>query len=438
MTAKKKLSREIWIDLTDMLVWRGHFTGIQRVVYEYATRFSKDGARFCAFDEVDERFFEVSPSILDIDNRDILAQDTMKTPISARRRIRRILGLPYYVLPDKHKKMLRPTVDYANYLARAFMNRITRVQKIDKESAYASMPTADFSKGDTLLLLGAGWNIPSLAQAIKALKEETGLRICLHINDLLPIYQPQLFSDELVSSFKPYVESILNNADIVTVISKATMRDVLTFCKDRGLKIPEMHVVRLGDDIKTVSPRRPIGMKEEEKFILSVGTFEIRKNYILLYQAIKLAQLEDYHLPRIVIAGKKGWLTQDLAHILSRDPYLPDHMLWLEDVSDEELQWLFDKCIFTVFPSLSEGWGLPVAESLRRGKLCLSSGVSSMLEIGNGLVDYFLPYDARECLGKMQYHLAEDRYLEENIHIKKNYRATSWDYSYDQMVKFIR
>jgi glycosyltransferase involved in cell wall biosynthesis len=86
-----------------------------------------------------------------------------------------------------------------------------------------------------------------------------------------------------------------------------------------------------------------------------------------------------------------------------------------------------------VFPSLSEGWGLPIAESLQHGKLCIASGVSSMLEIGDGMVDYFLPYDARECLEKIVYYLAEDRYLEENHKINNTYQVYTWDESYQSL-----
>jgi len=75
--------------------------------------------------------------------------------------------------------------------------------------------------------------------------------------------------------------------------------------------------------------------------VLSVGTFEIRKNYILLYQAAKLAQLENRNFPNIVIAGRKGWLTEDLAHVVEKDPYTHGKITWLKVVSDEELEWLY-------------------------------------------------------------------------------------------------
>lgn len=433
MTPLDGRHKTVWVDLTDMLVWRGHFTGIQRVVYEYASRFAKDGARFFAYDKIDQRFFEVPTAILDTQNRDIAGTDGPREVVTTRLRIRRFLGKPYYSLPEKYRLMLRPTVDYANHIARGLMGLALHKPANKQPLPYADMPSASFSQDDTLVLLGAGWNEVGMADSVARLKTEMHVRVCQHINDILPIYQPQLFSDELVNIFTPYVQDMVNVSDVITVISEATKRDVTTYCKEKSIKQPDIEVIRLGDDVQVLKPHKPVGIQKGEKFLLSVGTFEIRKNYLLLYQAVKLAQLENRHLPKIVIAGKQGWLTHDIAHVIERDPYAKESILWLDEISDEELQWLYENCMFTVFPSLSEGWGLPVAESLRNGKLCIAAGVSSMLEIGEGLVDYFLPYDARECMEKIQYHVAEDRYITENTRVVKTYKTISWDDSYSQL-----
>ena len=65
-----------------------------------------------------------------------------------------------------------------------------------------------------------------------------------------------------------------------------------------------------------------------------------------------------------------------------------------ETPSDAELAFLYRNCRFTVFPSLYEGWGLPIGESLWFGKLCIASKTSSMPEVGGDLVDYVDPKDA--------------------------------------------
>lgn len=416
-----------WIDLTDMLVWQGHFTGIQRVTYAYAERYAKDGAKFFAYDKIDDRFLEIDFSVLQAEDAEV---DPSEDIMLFRSRLRHLVGKPYYALPDRYRDGLRPFVSLANHAARSALHRVKPAPQLP--SPYEHLPTATFSRGDTAVLIGAGWNESIVLRKLCDVKKTIGIRISQHINDILPIYQPQLFADELPKIFTPYVHMAVENVDIITVISEATRRDIVIFCNEHQLPLPIIKVIRLGDDSKSDLLEMPVGLHPQDKFILSVGTFEIRKNYILLYQALKLGQLEGRELPKIVIAGRKGWLTGDITHVLSADPFVKDRIIWLDSVRDEELAWLYSNCMFTVFPSLAEGWGLPIVESLQNGKMCLASGVSSMLEIGDGMVDYFLPYDPREVLEKITFYITDERYKAMNDKVKRTYKIHTWDESYQQ------
>lgn len=428
-----------WIDLTDMLVWSGHFTGIQRVTYEYARRFHREGAKFFAYDAIDGRLIEVPFSLVE-QYDEMGAKVEPQRPLSRitlKKRMRTVIGTPYYKLSPQKQAALRPYVEATNHTVRSVLHQVSkRSNKLHhvRASPYASYPTAEMNKGDTAVLIGASWNDSSVLDALIESKQSLGITISQHMNDILPIYQPQLFSDELPGLFTPYVTKALRNADIVTVISEATRRDIVTFCEDHDIALPRIEVVRLGDNPQTdITAKRPAAFRSNEEFVLAVGTFEVRKNYLLLYQAVKLAQIEEKELPTIVIAGRKGWLTEDVRHMISLDPHAKEKIIWLNDVSDGELKWLFQNCMFTVFPSIAEGWGLPIVESLQNGKFCLSSGTSSMLEIGDGLVDYFLPYDARECLAKLEYYTTDERYIAANNEVLNKYSVFTWDESYDKL-----
>ncbi len=428
-----------WIDLTDMLIWRGHFTGIQRVTYEYASRFHKEGAKFFAYDAIDGRLIEVPFSLVE-QYDEMGAKVEPQRPLSRitlKKRMRTVIGMPYYKLSPQKQAALRPYVDVTNHTVRSILHQVSkRSNKLHhvRASPYASYPTAEMNRGDTAVLIGASWNDSSVLDALIESKQSLGITISQHMNDILPIYQPQLFSDELPGLFTPYVTKALCNADIVTVISEATRRDIVTFCEEYDIALPRIEVVRLGDNPQTdITAKRPAAFRSNEAFVLAVGTFEVRKNYLLLYQAVKLAQIEEKELPTIVIAGRKGWLTEDVRHMISLDPHAKEKIIWLNDVSDGELKWLFQNCMFTVFPSIAEGWGLPIVESLQNGKFCLSSGTSSMLEIGDGLVDYFLPYDARECLAKLEYYTTDERYIAANNEVLNKYSVFTWDESYDKL-----
>lgn len=413
----------IWIDLTDMVAWRGHFTGIQRVVHSYASRFSKDGARFFIYDLVAERHVEVGFDFL-------LKNKTHEDPLPFRRqRIKRIIGKPYYMLNPKQKASLRPAVRIFNRVARTIIHELLGEKAI--YSPYHKYPSADFSRNDITVLIGAGWNNSGSLEKICEIRKKTGIKLVQHINDILPIYQPHLFADELTTTFNPYVERTIKTADVITVISKATERDLTIYAKEKKVKAPAIKVVRLGEDVESTKSDKPEHFPATGEFVLSVGTFEIRKNYALLYQAAKLAQLEGREFPSIVIVGRRGWLTEDLAHIIQRDPFTKTKIFWIDNASDAELNWMYENCMFTVFPSLCEGWGLPIVESLQHGKMCITSNVSSMLEIGVGLVDYFSPYDARSCMDKILQYSNDRAYVDSNRNVKDNYQTFTWDQSYE-------
>ena len=80
------------------------------------------------------------------------------------------------------------------------------------------------------------------------------------------------------------------------------------------------------------------------------------------------------------IAGKAlrvGWLVEDLMRQIVHADHLDGKLIVVEDPTDAELAALYQGCQFTVFPSLYEGWGLPVTESLAFGKPCLASSATA-------------------------------------------------------------
>lgn len=431
----KREKKQTWLDLTDMLAWRGSYTGIQRVTYEYAKRFSDDGAKFFAYDSIGTRFIEIPFSLIESLKVGNPSARTVVDHVAIRRRIRHIVGKPYYLLPPPAKKMLNPVVKITNRTVRSALHSVLGGHT--PRSPYGDYHDVIFENSDQVVLLGAGWNESTVLEKLAVIKEQTAIKIVQHVNDILPIYQPQLFADELPQVFRPYIDLVIHTADKISVISKATQRDIEIYCKENSTPVPKIQFVQLGDDPQSLKPTRPETIMADEQFILAVGTFEVRKNYTLLYQTIKLAQLENREIPKIVIVGRKGWLSDDIAHILKHDPLAKERIIWLDSVGDEQLEWLYKNCLFTIFPSLGEGWGLPIVESLQHGKFCLVSGVSSMLEIGNGLVDYFLPYDARECLEKINYYLVDQRYEAANEKVKLNYKPYTWDKSYGELKKFV-
>lgn len=199
--------------------------------------------------------------------------------------------------------------------------------------------------------------------------------------------------------------------------------------------------MRLGDEIELStddlnSTSKP-DVRIDDEFLLCVGTIENRKNHMLLYQTYKLAAERGVDLPQLVIAGGKGWLSDDVQYLISHDPGVAKKIVLLYSPSDSVLSWLYRNCLFTVYPSLYEGWGLPVAESLAYDKVCVSSGISSMPEIAGDLLTYFSPNSTDECLAAINNILNVSIRQKAEKRIKKEYHTTSWQKTYQQVVTAI-
>ena len=118
--------------------------------------------------------------------------------------------------------------------------------------------------------------------------------------------------------------------------------------------------------------------------------------------------------------------------LMTTDPDTKEQFIFLHNVSDEELSWLYDHCLFSIYPSFYEGWGLPIAESIAHGKPCLASNTSSMPEIAGDLLTYFSPYSSDECLQAIV-GLLDPRARQKATTKIKKYRPVSWDQTFDQI-----
>lgn len=143
-----------------------------------------------------------------------------------------------------------------------------------------------------------------------------------------------------------------------------------------------------------------------ENFWLSVGTIEPRKNYDKLIHAYaRYLSLGGNPIP-LVIAGGNGWLMNDFVHRID-DLGLKNHIKILGYVSDENLIWLYSNCYANLYPSLFEGFGLPVLEGMQFGSPVLASNSSSIPEVA-GDAAILLPPESIEDWAQAMLKLAKN------------------------------
>jgi len=134
-----------------------------------------------------------------------------------------------------------------------------------------------------------------------------------------------------------------------------------------------------------------------EKFWLAVGTLERRKNLRRLLNAYSVYVKKSDNVLPLVLAGGKGWLEDDLEDFVTRLG-IAHKVEFLGYVSDEELNWLYRNCFAFIYPSLYEGFGLPVLEAMSQGAASIVSNVTSMPEVGGEAAHYVDPLKEKEIV----------------------------------------
>jgi glycosyltransferase involved in cell wall biosynthesis len=252
--------------------------------------------------------------------------------------------------------------------------------------------------GDIIISVGLDWDQP-YTSAFFDLSNKHGLKIITCCYDLIPVLFPQYCVGDVASRFKEYFNMLTWGSAAVLCISKQTQNDYLALCSQLGAPERPTCILPLGDNVPSgngdISPA--IEAVLAEPFILFVSTIERRKNHEVLYRAYHLlCQLGHKHLlPKLVFVGMPGWGVGDLLKDIELDPLTQGLIIQLNHVNDGELGELYKKALFCVYPSLYEGWGLPVGEALAVGKAVLASNQGSLPEVGGNLVKYLDPWNSK-------------------------------------------
>lgn len=287
--------------------------------------------------------------------------------------------------------------------------------------------------GSTLLILGGGWNSNSRYSAfLRRVAKDRNLRLAAIIYDLIPIDYPQFVHPQTARTYLRGLGIMLDHSDHLFCISSYTA-DRLTELSLRAHRhLPPVTILRLGDTSGTRQTKQAdpkiVDDLSDTRFALMVSTITYRKNFDLLYTVWRrMCDSNPEDVPILVVAGGIGWGQAELMSLVREDPITTDKIRFLGRVSEETLEWLYGNCLFTLYPSWAEGWGLPVAESLNHGKLCLCSSAGAIPEVAPGLTITIDPIDTREWLEKIQELIDNDAELRKwERKIRKNYRPTSW------------
>jgi len=376
---------KLYIDLTDLIIYAANFdriSGVQRVEIELI-----------------KLIFDQNTGIEIISTFEVKAHALKKVLRKYKNEEDLFAGLnrafAHWGLGPNHKKNAGP-MTWLRILMRERERRL-RFRRLQ------------LNAGDTVFI-PAGFGFAEAFSEFyeRILKQKARLVFLLH--DVIPITQPN-YTPEGVDKF--FVPTMRLPADIITT-TNFNARDYKA-AYQQIVQLPHLStipIVPLAHEFPGVPRNASAGGCRSERleqllgsksFVLCVGTVEIRKNHIVLFNVWRALKNElGDKLPLLVVAGRRGWKAAPALAVLDRLKAGQDPIQFIEAPTDEELKWLYASCDFTVFPSLYEGWGLPVGESLWFGKACAASHTSSIPEVGQDLCYYFDPEEPEQMKAAIQ------------------------------------
>ncbi len=289
-------------------------------------------------------------------------------------------------------------------------------------------------RGQAYFVLGAFWGFGSNAARYARLKR-AGVAVGVYIYDLIPVTHPEYCVAGLVSEFSFALADGLHAFDFVLTISEYVAKDVRKFLHKHGLRDIPVAAVPLAHQLHDGPPasgpgawRGVLAPLRDRPFVLMVSTIEARKNHIYLYSVWKALIEEGLDPPDLVFVGRFGWRVRDLHDMLEGTGFLGGRIHVLHDLSDVDLELLYRSCLFTAFPSITEGWGLPVGESLAHGRPSVASSTSSIPEVGGNLVDYIDPWNVHDGIHVFRRMIVDEAYRAGRIQeIRDRFVARTWD-----------
>ena len=251
---------------------------------------------------------------------------------------------------------------------------------------------APFRRNDVLLLADATWAVPGWTSAVLRARSQGG-RVVPVIYDLLTWSHPQFFAPLFSAQFKRWLIEIIPLADACVCISHATADALQEFAAAEGLAsvLPRVGVFPLGTKLTPAAsePRTEVAaiFARADRPFLMVGTIEPRKNHALVLDAFERFWVAG-GTAALVVIGRRGWQCEATLRRFTALAAAGRPFTHIGDATDADLHYAYRHARCLIFPSVAEGFGLPIVEALAQGLPAIASDIPVHREVGGDLATY--------------------------------------------------
>lgn len=250
--------------------------------------------------------------------------------------------------------------------------------------------------------------------------------ISLTLSSVIIVYDITAFLPQIKNTHKItvrlrekfFLKLAMFNSKFIAAISDSTRNDLLKYFEVKSDKIfilPGAADARF----KLINKENSQVFKILEKYnirgkyLLSVGTLEPRKNILRTIEGYRrLLKNNIFSEYKLVIVGKKGWFYEDIFNQVKKIN-LENKIIFTGYAADEDMPYLYNGAACFIYPSLYEGFGLPVIEAMSCGCPVITSNTSSLPEVGGNAALYIDPYDIDEISAAIKRILSDEKLRDE-------------------------
>jgi glycosyltransferase involved in cell wall biosynthesis len=234
------------------------------------------------------------------------------------------------------------------------------------------------------------------------------------LHDMRFVLCPQIYGEKYCADFASDAKKWMPRRDRIVTVSETVKQEILEFSglsEDRVVVAPNAANIDEHTEVAT----KPVALPDAARYFLMVNPSDVRKNWKLVLDGFELylARSGDEET-ELVLAGKLGANEEPLNAHLERKPALKKRVRRLGFVSDAELCYLYRNARLMVYPSIYEGFGIPVVEAIGNGAPAIVSDIPVFREVTNGSA-LFVPLDDPEALCDAYLRMENDSALRSKL-----------------------